>query len=185
LASGIEKAGGSAYNVGLSTTPAMYSCCTNETILNHDINDRSSAWPFDGTIMITASHLPSHWNGFKLFTKDHPSNIGAEGIGALIEAIESSDYDDITPSLPASGPIICDPYLPVYSRILQNTVKSLTQDYDQPLKGFNIIVNAGNGAGGFLAQTLAELGANTSQSLHLEPDGSFPNHIANPEDKVI
>ena len=49
----------------------------------------------------------------------------------------------------------------------------------------HIVVDAGNGAGGFFAgKVLAELGADTSGSLYLEPDGSFPNHIPNPENQA-
>ena len=48
-----------------------------------------------------------------------------------------------------------------------------------------IVVDAGNGAGGFYAsQVLAPLGADVSGSQFLEPDGMFPNHIPNPEDKT-
>jgi phosphomannomutase len=54
--------------------------------------------------------------------------------------------------------------------------------YDRPLQGLKIVVDAGNGAGGFFAhQVLEPLGADTSGSQFLEPDGSFPNHIPNPE----
>ena len=86
------------------------------------------------------------------------------------------------------------PYLPSYAKFLQKTIRSLLAggghrsevggqgDETFPLKGLKVCVNAGNGAGGFLADCLAELGADTSSSIHLEPDGSFPNHIANPED---
>lgn len=46
-----------------------------------------------------------------------------------------------------------------------------------------IIVNPGNGSGGFFTwNVLDKLGADTFGSLHLEPDGMFPNHIPNPED---
>lgn len=46
-------------------------------------------------------------------------------------------------------------------------------------------MNAGNGSGGFFAaEVLAKLGADVSASLHLEPDGMFPNHAPNPEDKA-
>ena len=55
---------------------------------------------------------------------------------------------------------------------------------DQPLAGMKIIVDAGNGAGGFFAsQVLEVLGADTSGSQFLEPDGTFPNHIPNPDNK--
>lgn len=45
-------------------------------------------------------------------------------------------------------------------------------------------MNAGNGSGGFFTwDVLDKLGADTFGSLHLNPDGMFPNHIPNPEDK--
>lgn len=57
------------------------------------------------------------------------------------------------------------------------------QHFDQPLKGLKIIVDAGNGAGGFYAsQVLQPLGADTTGSQFLDPDGTFPNHVPNPED---
>lgn len=44
-------------------------------------------------------------------------------------------------------------------------------------------MNAGNGCGGFFTwDVLEKLGADTTGSLHLEPDGTFPNHMPNPED---
>ncbi|KAG5075390.1 hypothetical protein JHK84_056621 [Glycine max] len=56
---------------------------------------------------------------------------------------------------------------------------------EKPLGGFHIVVDAGNGAGGFFAAKVLEpLGAITSGSQFLEPDGLFPNHIPNPEDKT-
>ncbi|KAF6166241.1 hypothetical protein GIB67_031025 [Kingdonia uniflora] len=77
---------------------------------------------------------------------------------------------------------------------------------EKPLDGFHIVVDAGNGAGGFFAyymelqcitaityeafpmatqgKVLEPLGAITAGSQFLEPDGFFPNHIPNPEDKT-
>ena len=56
------------------------------------------------------------------------------------------------------------------------------EDYEHPLKGFHIVVDAGNGAGGFYAKDVLEpLGADVSGSQFLDPDGRFPNHIPNPE----
>lgn len=58
------------------------------------------------------------------------------------------------------------------------------EDYEHPLKGFKIVVDAGNGAGGFYAdKVLSVLGADTTGSRYLEPDGMFPNHVPNPEAK--
>ncbi len=45
-------------------------------------------------------------------------------------------------------------------------------------------MDAGNGAGGFFAeQVLKNLGADTTGSQFLEPDGQFPNHIPNPDNQ--
>ena len=55
---------------------------------------------------------------------------------------------------------------------------------DKPLAGLKIVVDAGNGAGGFYAeQILAPLGADVSASQFLDPDGHFPNHQPTPENK--
>ena len=46
-------------------------------------------------------------------------------------------------------------------------------------------MNAGNGSGGFFTwDVLDKLGADTFGSLYLNPDGMFPNHIPDPEDKT-
>ena len=51
------------------------------------------------------------------------------------------------------------------------------------MQGMKIIVDAGNGSGGFFAEhVLTPLGADTSGSQFLDPDGNFPNHSPNPED---
>ena len=58
------------------------------------------------------------------------------------------------------------------------------EDYEHPLKGYKIVVDAGNGAGGFYASKVLEpLGADTTGSRYLDPDGMFPNHVPNPENE--
>ncbi|KAM4108879.1 hypothetical protein ACB094_03G079100 [Castanea mollissima] len=75
-----------------------------------------------------------------------------------------------------------------YAKHLRDIIKERVNHplhYDTPLQGFKIIVNAGNGSGGFFTwDVLDKLGADTFGSLHLNPDGMFPNHIPNPEDKI-
>ena len=56
-------------------------------------------------------------------------------------------------------------------------------EYSQPLKGMHIIVDAGNGNGGFFEKILKSLGAKTEGSQFLEPDGHFPNHIPKPGER--
>ncbi|MCF6357700.1 MAG: phosphoglucomutase, partial [Draconibacterium sp.] len=60
-----------------------------------------------------------------------------------------------------------------------------SDNYLLPLKGFKIVVDAGNGAGGFYAtDVIQKLGADITGSQFLNPDGNFPNHIPNPEDET-
>jgi phosphomannomutase len=71
-----------------------------------------------------------------------------------------------------------------YVEKLRQTIIDTSGIATTPLKGLKVCVNAGNGAGGFFATSvLAPLGADVSSSINLEPDGAFPNHPANPEDK--
>ena len=75
----------------------------------------------------------------------------------------------------------------IYGKGLANKIRegvNHPQHYETPLKGLKIILDAGNGAGGFYAdKVLKPLGADTKGSQFLEPDGTFPNHIPNPENK--
>lgn len=57
------------------------------------------------------------------------------------------------------------------------------ETHEKPLAGMHVLVDAGNGAGGFFAtEVLKPLGADITGSQFLDPDGSFPNHVPNPED---
>lgn len=52
---------------------------------------------------------------------------------------------------------------------------------EKPLSGLKIVLNSGNGSGGFFRKVLSDLGADMSASLHTEPLGSFPAGVPNPE----
>ena len=58
------------------------------------------------------------------------------------------------------------------------------EQFPRPLEGLKIVVDAGNGAGGFyVSDVLEPLGADCAGSQFLDPDGNFPNHVPNPENK--
>lgn len=149
---------------GMASTPAMFMATV------------TAGYEFDGTVMITASHLPFNRNGFKFFTKDG----GLEK--ADIKEILTYAASKQTTSLPC-GVLRNDSFMDTYGKILADKIRAATGS-ETPLKGFRIVVDAGNGAGGFYVdKVLKPLGANTDGSRFLDPDGSFPNHIPNPEDK--
>ncbi len=150
---------------GLSSTPAMFMTTVEMQC--------------DGAVQITASHHPKDRNGLKFFTRD----------GGL-------DGSDIADILKAAGEMQsplgneseeCEKhdFMARYSEILRNMIIDGVDDKndrEHPLKGMKIVVDAGNGVGGFYASdVLAPLGADVSGSVYLEPDGNFPNHAPNPE----
>jgi len=135
----------------------------------------------DGAIQITASHHPFDRNGLKFFTRD--GGLSGDELKKILANAENknSKKNDVV------GTITEIDYISEYSEILRNMIKKgvNAENYDKPLKNFKIAVDAGNGVGGFYAtQVLAPLGADVSASQFLEPDGMFPNHIPNPENKI-
>lgn len=150
---------------GLASTPSMF-------LTTKDLG-------CDGSVQITASHHPFNRNGLKFFTPE----------GGL----DSPDIDEILLSAqegqkpaPGTGSVRDTDYMSAYSARLRGMVKKSVNaaDYEHPLKGFHIVVDAGNGAGGFYARDVLEpLGADVSGSQFLEPDGRFPNHVPNPENE--
>ncbi|KAL8090428.1 uncharacterized protein LOC141697511 isoform X1 [Apium graveolens] len=177
---GIAGAGLDVVQYGLASTPAMF----NSTLTEKD----DLLCPVDGSIMITASHLPYNRNGFKFFT--NAGGLGKPDIKDILERAADIYQCFTTESLmdserKASSSIERVDYMSVYSSDLVAAVRKASGNTEKPLEGFHIIVDAGNGAGGFFAgKVLEPLGAITSGSQFLEPDGLFPNHIPNPEDKA-
>ena len=149
---------------GMASTPAMFMCTVTE------------GYAFDGSVMITASHLPFNRNGFKFFTP-----AGGLEKGDIKQILEFAEGDKTT-ALEA-GSLVQGGFMDAYAAILADKIRAATGE-QKPLEGFKIVVDAGNGAGGFYVdKVLKPLGADTEGSRFLEPDGSFPNHIPNPEDK--
>ncbi|XP_062092940.1 uncharacterized protein LOC133798585 isoform X2 [Humulus lupulus] len=179
ISRGISGAGLDVIQYGLASTPAMF----NSTLTD----DAAFLCPVDGSIMITASHLPYNRNGFKFFT-----NVGGLGKPDIKDILERAAdiYSKFKDGMAASGEKVSAlvkrvDYMSVYTSELVKTVRKAAGNIEKPLEGFHIVVDAGNGAGGFFAAKVLEpLGAVTFGSQFLEPDGMFPNHIPNPEDKT-
>lgn len=161
----MKNAGVRVLDCGLASTPSMFMTTVDLSC--------------DGALQITASHHPFNRNGLKFFTRDG----GLEG--SDIEQILAYAQDGITPEKSDKGEITPTDYMTDYSARLRDMIcrEVNSEDYEHPLKGFKIVVDAGNGAGGFYAEkVLSPLGADTTGSCFLEPDGMFPNHVPNPED---
>ncbi|KAJ6901872.1 phosphomannomutase/phosphoglucomutase-like isoform X1 [Populus alba x Populus x berolinensis] len=180
VSQGIAGAGLDVVQYGLASTPAMFNSTLTE--------DEAFLCPVDGAIMITASHLPYNRNGFKFFT--NAGGLGKADIKIILERAADiyksfTDQGLMKSKRKASESIKRLDYMTVYTSDLVKAVRKAAENIEKPLEGFHIVVDAGNGAGGFFAEkVLQPLGAITSGSQFLEPDGMFPNHIPNPEDKT-
>ncbi|MCG8579207.1 MAG: phosphomannomutase/phosphoglucomutase [Bacteroidales bacterium] len=166
----LVNAGAEVMDCGMASTPAMFMTTVTE--------------PFnaDGGVMLTASHLPFNRNGLKFFTPQ--GGLEKQDITAIL---------DIAESLPEKtekkeGSVNKVEFIDIYSNILVEKIRkevNSKNNYEQPLTGFKMTVDAGNGAGGFYASKVLEvLGADVSSSQFLDPDGKFPNHVPNPEDTM-
>jgi phosphomannomutase len=173
IAQGMSARGVTVYDCGLASTPAMFM---------------GTVFPetaYDGGIMITASHLPQNRNGMKFFT--HFGGLEKQDITDVLtiaaetgETTEKSQY--VTPDL-IQGRV--SPLMKLYAAFLRNKIVEGVGASQTPLSNLHIVVDAGNGAGGFFVQSVLEpLGADCSGSQFLEPDGHFPNHQPNPENNA-
>lgn len=166
---GLTALGCDVYDCGMSTTPAMFMT----TILEN--------YKCDGAIMVTASHLPYYYNGLKFFTEK--GGLEKEDISNILSIANKGGFN----CLDVKGKVFQADFIDEYSNLLIGLIRkgvSSKNNYDKPLSDFKIVVDAGNGAGGFFAhKVLKNLGADISGSQFTEPDGRFPNHIPNPENK--
>lgn len=176
----LQKLGVQALDTGLASTPAMFMSTKIDNFNCH------------GAIMITASHLPQNRNGFKFFSAS--GGVSKDTISKILEIAEQRDNGvDLSSSLYENQmrheqgaysikPIEKIDIMSKYCEILRKQISVALGNSEKPLSGMKILVDAGNGVGGFYAEKILKpLGADISGSLYLEPDGTFPNHIPNPE----
>ena len=156
-------AGVQVLNVGMASTPAMFMTTVDLGC--------------DGAVQITASHHPFNRNGLKFFVKT--GGLESADISTILEYCQQGQM----PPAAQGEAKPCD-YMTAYAARLRQLIVDGVKAGSRPLEGFHIVVDAGNGAGGFYAtQVLEPLGADISGSQFLDPDGRFPNHVPNPEDK--
>ena len=154
LLQGFCKEGIQVFDAGLASTPAMFMATIFENV--------RAGGACEGSIMITASHLPFNRNGFKFFTKD--GGLDKKDIARILELAEEDA---------AKGAGECDPMpaqvtdlalMDAYCVHLQQVIRTGVTDgstgapdvaaakkaAEKPLAGMKIVVDAGNGSGGFL-----------------------------------
>lgn len=161
----LQQSGAEVFCCSLCSTPSMF------------MMTKYPQTDCDASIMITASHHPFNKNGLKFFTKN--GGLTHDEIGEILRLAKEKK------NVKCEGAKeFKEDYLGLYCEGLLRFVRAEC-GCDTPLEGFKVAVDVGNGAGGFYPlRILSPLGADVSGSQFLSPDGNFPNHIPNPENKI-
>lgn len=155
------------YDCGLSSTPSMFM-----SVINFNV---------DAAVEVTASHLPMEMNGLKFFTRE--GGFSGDDIKTVLKTAQENPYCVSGEAGEPEKLDNMDKYCKDLCKMIKKGVNA--ENYDKPLQNLKIVVDAGNGVGAFYAEKVLEvLGADTHGSRYLEPDGTFPNHIPNPENAV-
>ncbi|MDI1472945.1 phosphomannomutase/phosphoglucomutase [Thermodesulfovibrio sp. 1176] len=152
LIKAITDSGVGVYDLGLVPTPVQYFSLFT--------------LPVDGGIMITASHNPPEYNGFKLSIGKE--TIFGEDIQEIRKIIESKNFISMIKKEKAIKYDINSDYIDYMTNAFPS------------LKGLKVVVDSGNGAAGVVApEIMKRLGAEVIE-LYSMPDGTFPNHHPDP-----
>lgn len=157
LASGLLDSGVDVLDLGLSGTEAVYFAAFHKQL--------------DGGIMITASHNPMDYNGFKFVGQGARPISADSGLKDICRIAEEEAFDPVGIKGNIVPTDLSGDYIEHMMGYLTN-VKNL-----KPLK---IIANAGNGVAGPIIDLLEKKLPFEFIKIQHEPDGSFPNGVPNP-----
>lgn len=160
LTRGLLDGGADVIDIGLCGTEEVYFATSH---LNAD-----------GGIVVTASHNPQDYNGMKLVREQSKPISGDTGLNDIRALAEAGDFPDIT----QVGKLSFQNTRPAYvSHLLSYIDLSLLKSSGKPLK---VVINAGNGGAGIVADELAKHLPFEFIRVHHEADGHFPNGVPNP-----
>lgn len=150
---GVLSAGCDVVEIGVCPTPVLYYSI-------HQLD-------LEGGAMITASHNPPEYNGFKLMSG--LDSIHSNGLQDIRKIIENQAYTRGQGTLTKAD--VISPYI------------AMIQENITLKKTIRVGIDAGNGTGGITAlPALRGLGCQVHE-IYCDPDGTFPNHEADPTQK--
>src|ERR687894_797192 len=154
---GVTEAGGDVLSLGMVSTDALYFA------VGH--------LEEPGGAMITASHNPKNYNGFKLCREEAIALSGESGIGQIRDLITSGKLPEAA-EYPGSVE---------QSDIAEDYAKHCLSFIDvESLRPLKIVVDAGNGMAGKMLPPIFEKLPFEYVPMYFELDGSFPNHPPHP-----
>jgi phosphomannomutase len=156
LIDGIRDQGADVTDIGLISTDGLYFAV--------------GRFGFPAGVMVTASHNPGEYNGFKLCREQaRPLSID-HGIGEIRDLVLA---DQFGPPADRGGLIQRD----VTDEFVEHALSMIDADVIRPLR---VAVDAGNGMAGKIIPRVFERLPCTLIPLYFDLDGTFPNHEANP-----
>jgi phosphomannomutase len=153
FARGLRTQGVQVQSIGKVSTPILYFTAAEQE--------------FDAGVMITASHNPGHYNGFKFCRKD-AAPVPQEQLQEIRRMVEAGVFRSVSP---AGAPEELDPF-PAYRDFLKRRVNFSTP--------YRVVVDAGNAVCGLFVGDNLALTPLQVDPLFFESDPSFPNHEPNP-----
>jgi phosphomannomutase len=158
LMDGIRDQGADVIDIGLVSTDTLYFAV--------------GMYNYPAGVMITASHNPAAYNGFKI-CKDEAKALSMDsGIGDIRDMAVSGDFPE-----PVSGKRGSHEERDVVDAYAEHALEIIDRT---KIKPFKIAVDAGNGMAGKLAPFVFDKLPVELVPLYFELDGTFPNHEANP-----
>ncbi|MHC4662342.1 MAG: phosphomannomutase/phosphoglucomutase [Planctomycetota bacterium] len=151
---GVTEAGCDVIDIGHATTPLVYFA--------------TGFLEVDGSLQVTASHNPGKYNGFKLSREKAIPLSNETGIEVLEQKVGAGEYVKADKKGSVTERDVSEDYLGHIASFAEN------------IKPMKFVVDCGNGAVGWFIERLYEKLPCEMIGLYIEPDGTFPNHEANP-----
>lgn len=160
LSNGLRDGGATIIDIGQCGTEMIYYATAH--------------WGTDGGIMVTASHNPENYNGFKLVRRDARPVSADTGLKEIENMVEIDDFPhDVNPGR-VRGERVERDIMPDYIEHLLSYI-----NIDR-LKKMKIVVNPGNGGAGAVVEELEKYLPFELIKINYEADGHFPNGVPNP-----
>jgi phosphomannomutase len=156
LTRGITEGGVDAVDIDLVSTDCLYFTV--------------GKYGYDAGVMITASHNPPQYNGFKMCKKDAVPLSGESGIEQLKQLVLKNDF----PSAEKVGNVNRRDVDEAYVKHILSFVNL------EKIRPFRIVIDAGNGMAGKIVPKLFSHLPCELIPMFFELDGSFPHHLASP-----
>ncbi len=157
LIDGIRDQGADVTDIGMVSTDALYFAV--------------GRYGYPAGVMITASHNPAEYNGFKICREEARALSLDEGIGDIRDLVVANQFPE-----PAAhrGDLTSRDILDEYAAFLLDQVDT------SKIRRLRIAIDAGNGMAGQTVPRVFDQLPCEIVPLYFEPDGTFPNHEANP-----